>query len=228
MRVLLPILVLCLTPARPAGASDMVSYSLSGRMTMQVNVHLYPHAEFHLGDLVADWDEVERYELDLIYLHPLDRRVEALGGLYLFYEQRDYRSGTAVVDYDILGFGWEGGVILYPLPNGSMRGLNLGIMPYGRLGWGNQDAYFDGIPYDPDFADGIIDDERLELGVGLDARLTIGRHVQFTAGVGAQKWLSDETPARRVDADGETIDILQPLNFDGTDTWLRIGLGVQF
>lgn len=222
-------LLLCIVFLPGLGAIDeldVTAWDLTSRLHMLVHVYEYQHQGFRLGDRAAEWDDSFRAELDFRASMPLKRRIDVELGGYLFWEDRLWQEGTASVDNQVLGLGWETSAVFYLRDYGSLRDFNVGLAPFARIGVGAQDALITG-----DFGDGegsgVINHERWELALGLELRAFLAGHLEVALGAGVSYWHSDEGAITSTTTTGEEETTI-PLRFSGDESWLRASMGIVF
>jgi hypothetical protein len=215
--------------ARP-DAFDTLDAIREGRYRLSSNVSvLVPvGGSFDLGGVREDWDNAERYELDFLYHIPDARGFETQLGAYFFYEDRDWRAGSARFDYDALGFGVEPGAVFYLLDKQRGEAFNLGLRPYARLGFGWQDGVFSAIPSADGFSYGDVSGGRFVAGLGLDLQALFGDALLASVGVGGMIWDSENPRAETRDALNNVIEEDDRLDLHGKDAFVRFSIGIKF
>jgi hypothetical protein len=198
----------------------------------------YGSQKFNAGYFRSSWSDSQRYEINCMMTmqqyYRTPQRVVPCGGVYGYFEDRDWRSSSssATGSYYSWGLGLQGGANVYLLPPSGRTDLSL--VPYLRGGIGYQNASFSSVPYYGYPGSGSVpvnmssDSARVEFQAGIDARLVVAQSLEVVFGVGvdyysaANIYISGGTNGGSVGAVGNSYA------FNGTDAWLRFGAGVHF
>jgi hypothetical protein len=103
-----------------------------------------------------------------------------------------------------------------------------GVMPYTRIGCGYQDGVFRNVRASGGTSDGGINDWRMSIGLGIDARASFFQRLLAGVGVGFEYWSSNRPDGTTRDGNGVIIEEDDRLRFRGTDWWLRASIGFKF
>ena len=189
----------------------------------------YASQEFSIGYMSDNWSSGTRYELN--GWAQLDSgRVQPGGGVYLFYENRDWKGRSLggvqeTGDLECFGFGLQGGATINLLP--PEKKLGLALVPYARGGLGFQDftakdVIIDNARYNLSDSSG-----RMEVAAGIDLRLTIASKIEVVFGGGVDYW-SAASVYLSAGTGGAGAAVGSNGTFTGTDAWLRLGAGLHF
>lgn len=189
----------------------------------------YGSQEFSVGYFDDDWSSGNRYELNIVTQLEGDR-ARPSGGMYIFYEERDWQGDVLLgtqerANLECWGFGMQGGAAIHLLPQDGR--LWLALVPYLRAGLGFQDfsgkdVIIDGARYDMQ-----ADSGRLEFAAGADLRLTVARRIEVVFGGGVDYWAGADV-ALYAGSGGGGVAVGSNGTFSGTDAWARFGVGVHF
>lgn len=223
----------CAIPLSQGGKKDAFDTSRAlaegdYRMSMSAVVAESVASDFHLGNEKDSWDSGSRYELDFLFHFPAEEYIEPIGGAFLFYEEHDYDDGPKHIDYDVYGAGIEFGALFTPMKVPDKAPVVVGIMPYTRIGFGYQDGVFRNIPTSEGTSTGDINDWRMSIGLGVDARVSFFQRLLAGVGIGFEYWSSARPDGTTRDANGMIVEENDQLRFRGTDWWVRAGIGFKF
>ena len=196
----------------------------------------YASQEFSVGYFSDKWSAGNRYELNFMaQVEP--GKVQPSGGLYFFYEERDWKGNSRngiqeSADYECWGIGLQGGATIQLLP--PERKLMLGLVPYARGGIGYSDMTLKDVIIDDgdlnlndDQYSGSSDSARIEVAAGIDLRLVINKKIVFVFGGGVDYWSAADV-AFYAGTGGSGAAVGSNGTFTGTNAWLRLGAGLHF
>ena len=217
-------LVLLLLLSALLSAEDFVLIDdLGDDVEFQFHYYSYAgHDEFSLGRTNEGWDSSERYEIMFAVDDFWQGRSGYYGGFYIFWEEHLWERGSSYVDVNAFGAGYEMGGRFWIVAPRERPALNIAIAPYGRIGFAFQDVDFEDVPDGANAIDGAVDVERMEFMLGVDLLGRLGTRGQFTAGVGAQFWLSEQVAS---DINGNP---LSTESFNGDSLFFRFSFGMRF
>ncbi len=192
----------------------------------------YTSQHFEMGPISEKWSSGERYEINAMSQLEGDR-VQPSGGMYFFYEDRDWRGSndnlgisTGSASYSCWGFGAQGGATIHLIP--PEKDLGLALVPHLRGGLGFQDLTAHNVRVFGGTYDVSGGSSRIEVAAGLDLRLTIARHIEVVFGGGADYW-SSAAVSFYVGSGGAGGAVSTGYyDFDGYDAYVRLGAGVHF
>lgn len=212
-------------------ASSTFAADLSNAEGVSVtfDVLSYASQEFNVGYFSDNWSSGNRYELNI--LAQMDNgRVQPSGGVYIFYEERKWKGDTLggiqeSGDLECWGIGLQGGATISLLPQD--RNLTLGLVPYARGGIGFQDysardVIISGSRYNFSSGSG-----RVEVGAGIDLRLTVAKKFEAVFGGGVDYWSGADIYLTAGSGGGGAY-VGSNGTFSGTDAWIRFGAGMHF
>ncbi len=215
--LLLPLLTAALAPAMAMeGVKDIsVTFDVIG----------YASQEFSVGYFEDDWSSGNRYEINAMAQLEGDR-VRPSGGVYFFYEDRDWAGDSQEsAEYECWGFGLQGGATLHLIP--PEKNLWLALVPYGRGGLGFQDFSARNVEIDGDRYNLSSSSGRIELAAGIDLRLTVAKRVEVVFGGGVDYWSGADVYLTAGTNNGGAY-VGSNGTFTGTDAFVRFGAGVHF
>jgi hypothetical protein len=202
-------------------------------VSITFDVISYASQEFSAGYFSDKWSSGNRYELNAFTQLDGDR-VRPGGGLYFFYEERDWKGETFTgpggttqesANMETWGFGLQGGATIHLLP--PEKKLWLALVPYLRGGLGfvdfsAKDVVINGSRYDLSSGSG-----RIEIAAGADLRLTLAQKIEIVFGGGVDYWSAADV-ALYAGTGGGGVAVGSNGTFTGTDAWVRFGAGVHF
>ncbi|MEM7263810.1 MAG: hypothetical protein AAF488_17615 [Planctomycetota bacterium] len=195
--------------------------------------HLPLDADFSLGRVNDEWDDAERFEVQLLYQGERDIQVQTVTGAYLYYENKRWREGQARVRHESFGIGMEAGALLHPFTYAPGAPFDFAFYPYLRYGIGTADGRIRNVPVargsGPGTLSGDLGDFRSEGGVGADLRVRLGPRVMIGTGVGVLWWDSLDTAVVSIrNGVGTVIVSNDDLSVDGRDVFARFVLDIAF
>ena len=219
---LIPFLTACVAQASAMESVDGLSVTF--------DVISYASQEFSVGYFSDDWSTGNRYELNFMAQMEQQGRVQPSGGMYLFYEERDWKGDTFAgtqerAELECWGIGMQGGATIHLIP--PEKKLWLALVPYARAGLGFQDYSAQDVIIDGARYDLASDSGRIEVAVGVDLRLTIAKKIEVVFGGGVDYWSAADV-ALYAGTGGGGIAVGSNGTFTGTDAWVRTGVGMHF
>lgn len=219
---LIPFLTACVARASAMEGVDGLSVTF--------DVISYASQEFSVGYFSDDWSTGNRYELNFMAQMEQQGRVQPSGGMYLFYEERDWKGDTFAgtqerAELECWGIGMQGGATIHLIP--PEKKLWLALVPYARAGLGFQDYSAQDVIIDGARYDLASDSGRIEVAVGVDLRLTIAKKIEVVFGGGVDYWSAADV-ALYAGTGGGGIAVGSNGTFTGTDAWVRTGVGMHF
>jgi hypothetical protein len=223
-------------PLLTATISQAAALEGAEGLDVTFDVISYASQEFSVGYFADKWSSGNRYEINaMAQMEP--GKVQPSGGMYFFYEQRDWEGDTRngiqeSADYECWGFGLQGGATIQLLP--PERRLMFALVPYARGGIGFQDLSLKDViiddgdlnPNDDQYS-GSGSSARIEVAAGIDLRLTIAKKIVVVFGGGVDYW-SGADVAFYAGTGGGGAAVGSNGTFTGTDAWLRLGAGLHF
>jgi hypothetical protein len=198
-------------------------------ISLTFDVISYASQEFSVGYKDEDWSTGQRYELN-VFTQLEGDRVRPGGGMYFFYEERDWDGDVLLgtqehASMETWGFGMQGGATIHLVP--PEKKLWLALVPHFRAGLGfidfsAQDMIIDGFRYDLQ-----SDSARLEVAAAIDLRLTIANRIEVVFGGGVDYWSAADV-AFYVGSGGGGAAVGSNGTFTGTDAYVRFGAGLHF
>ena len=221
---LIPLVAASITSAAAVeGIDGLKSISIT------VDVISYASQEFSVGYFSDDWSAGQRYELNAFTQMDGDR-VRPGGGLYVFYEEREWDGDVLLgtqerANMETWGFGLQGGATIHLIE--PEKKLWLALVPHFRAGLGfldfeAQDVIIDGGRYDVQ-----CDSGRIELAAAIDLRLTIAKRIEVVFGGGVDYWSAADV-AVYGGTGGGGVAVGSSGSFTGTDAYVRLGAGLHF
>ena len=222
--LLTPLLAASITSATAVEGID----GLKG-VSVTFDVISYASQEFSVGFFDDDWSSGMRYELNAVTQLDGDR-VRPSGGMYFFYEDRDWDGDVFLgtqerANMETWGFGLQGGATIHLIE--PEKKLWLALVPMFRAGLGfvdfsAQDVVIDNARYDLQ-----SDSGRIEIAAGLDLRLTIAKRIEVVFGGGVDYWSAADV-AVYAGSNGGGVAVGSNGTFTGTDAYVRFGAGLHF
>lgn len=224
--------LLLLVPVLAASFTSAVAVEgIDGLKDISVtfDVVSYASQEFSVGYFDDDWSSGNRYELNAMTQLDGDR-VRPSGGLYFFYEEREWEGDVLLgtqerADFECWGFGLQGGATIHLIP--PEKKLWLALVPHARAGLGFVDFSAQDVIIDGDRYDMQADSGRIEIAAGLDLRLTIANRIEVVFGGGVDYWSAADV-ALYAGTGGGGVAVGSNGTFTGTDAYVRFGAGLHF
>lgn len=221
---LIPVLAAAITPASALDGID----GLQG-LSLTLDVVSYASQEFSVGYFSDDWSSGQRYELNAVTQMDGDR-VRPGGGLYVFYEKRDWHGDVLLgtqehAEMETWGFGLQGGATIHLIA--PEKKLWLALVPHFRAGLGFIDLSAQDVIIDGDRYDLQADSGRIEIAAAIDLRLTIAKRIEVVFGGGVDYWSAADV-AVYAGTGGGGVAVGSNGTFTGTDAYVRLGAGLHF
>jgi hypothetical protein len=225
---LMPLFAASITVASAVDGIDGIK-----NISLTLDVISYASQEFSVGYFSDKWSSGNRYELNA-FSQMDGARVRPGGGLYVFYEQRDWKgeSFTGVggttqerADMETWGFGLQSGATIHLIE--PEKNLSFALVPHARAGLGfvdfsAKDVVINGARYDLQSNSG-----RIEVAAGVDLRLTMAKRIEVVFGGGVDYWSAADV-AVYAGTGGGGVAVGSNGSFTGTDAFVRLGVGIQF
>jgi len=199
-------------------------FARSQGMGVELAIESLRSGDFRLGDRRYDWRDGSRSVLAVRSRVDLDGRLEPLGGIDFWWDDREAAITGGNLTSNALGFHLVSALAIHLLPQADRRRFTLAVVPALHGGIGLQMLSLRTVPSGTLDLTDEVDLVRLELGVGIGLRAAFSQRWVAECGVGARLWSGGSATINGQDLNDPTVTD-SAISMSGKETFLRFSLG---